>query len=577
MSATSPKQIAYEILKGFEKSFRWYSRITKEAQQRFEQARWKEVQGAVRERIAIYDKSLTEVVADIYQYVHPHQQSRDFWCELKLHYLKQLDNHPQFELAETFFNSVIGRLFKHQKIDDEIMFVLPSRCYLAGQFRDKVVNDFDATGSIRSLLLAIMQHYRFQLDFEDRERDLAWTERYLRESFTQAQLAAIHKVEILQPVFYRNKAAYLVGRMCAGNEQIPFVMALMLNSQGNMYVDTLLTDRNHLSALFGFARSYFMADTQYPAEVVAFLQQLLPNKKHFELYISLGYYKHGKTVFYRNFLQHLSQSQDQFEAAPGIRGLVMAVFHLPSYGVVFKLIKDEFAESKKITRQHVIDCYRLVKMHDRVGRMADTHEYMNFRLPLHRISAELLEELQTVAASNLEIAGDELIIKHLYIERKMTPLNIYLDQEQDAEKVQSAIDDLGRCIKHIAAANIFPGDMLHKNFGITRHGRVIYYDYDEICYMNQRNFRALPHNDDPYALDTLSVAPDDVFPEQFEYFILSKPPHKALLKALHPELLQPEYWQQLQKEAATGQIKDIHPYPDKQRFIRRFGGDTLTD
>ncbi|AWL12889.1 Isocitrate dehydrogenase kinase/phosphatase [Saliniradius amylolyticus] len=571
MTASDIHQIAYLILKGFEKSYRWHTRITTGAQERFEHADWQGVQQAVRERISIYDQAVTAAVSEIYQLVHPHQQDKSFWQRLKQRYLTILDAHPQFELAETFYNSIIGRIFKHQKINNDMMFVQPSRCYLAGQVRHTVVNTYDATGTVQQLLHAILKDYRFNRPFEDKERDFNWCEQYLRQTFSRKQLASVTSVEILHPIFFRNKGAYLVGRMCAAEQSHPFVLALLLNDNGELYIDTLLTERHDLSGLFGFARSYFMADTQYPAEVVAFLQELLPNKKHFELYISLGFYKHGKTVFYRNFLQHLSDSHDQFEVAPGIRGLVMAVFHLPSYGVVFKIIKDEFGESKKFGREHVVNRYKLVKMHDRVGRMADTHEYVNFRLPLNRVSDELLQELREQCANSIEIGDDSLIIKHAYIEKKLTPLNLYLDHETDPDKITHALNDLGRCIKQIAAANIFPGDMLHKNFGITRHGKVIFYDYDEICYMNERRFQRLPQSDDPYALDTLSVAPDDVFPEQFRHFIVGKKPLKDELMRLHPELTDPDWWQQVQKEVSNGLIKDVSPYPKHKRFALKFG------
>jgi isocitrate dehydrogenase kinase/phosphatase len=247
----------------------------------------------------------------------------------------------------------------------------------------------------------------------------------------------------------------------------------------------------------------------------------------------------------------------------------MAVFHLPSYGVVFKIIKDTFPESKKITRQHVKDCYRLVKMTDRVGRMADTHEYVNFRLPRQRISQVLLDELMDSCASSIELTESEVIIKHLYIERKMTPLNIYLEEETDTDKIRQTLDDLGICIKQIAAANIFPGDMLHKNFGVTRHGRVIFYDYDEICYMHQRDFREIPKSDDPYALDTLSVGPTDVFPEQFEHFIVGKKHLKTILKELHPDLMTANYWLQAQKKAQLGEVQDFIPYAENKRLQQK--------
>ena len=562
------KKVAYLIISHFDKSYRWFTRITRGAQERFELGEWKKTQWASKERITIYEQSLSDAVAEIYQLTEVHQKNDDFWQNLKKDFTQHLEGHPQFELAETFYNSVIGRLFKHKKIDNNIMFILPSRCFLPGQDRHKVVHSFDTTTTVREMYESIFKIYRFNIPFENYERDLINLEAALRKRLNRRQLASVHTVEILKPTFFRGKAAYLIGRICMPDETLPFVISLQRSNDHQLFVDALLTDRKDLSVIFGFARSYFMADTQNPAEVVAFLQELLPNKKQFELYMALGHFKHGKTVFYRNFLQHMENSDDMFEAAPGIRGLVMMVFHLPSYGVVFKIIKDKFAESKKITREHVKDCYRLVKMSDRVGRMADTHEYVNFRFPIKRIAPALIEELKETCESSIRITDDELIIKHLYIERKMTPLNLYLQQETDEDKIRNALNELGLCIKQIAMANIFPGDMLHKNFGITRHGRVIFYDYDEICLMSERNFRDLPKSDDPYALDTLSVGPNDVFPEQFEHFIVGKRKLKDILKSLHGDLMQPDYWRNLQEKCKNDDIQHFTPYSSESRFPR---------
>lgn len=573
------RQFAYQIISGFDKSYRWHSHITCDAKVRFENQQWSKSQLAIKERIAIYEQSLTDIVIDLYQQVHPKQQSSLFWSEAKKQYSSLLNNHPQFELAETFYNSVIGRIFKHGKIDDSMMFVLPSRCYLPGQDRAKVIFSFDTSGTVRAMHEAIFDTYRFKTPFDNLLLDLENMDKALRARLNRAQLASVHTVEMLKPVFYRGKAAYLVGRICMPDETLPFVIAMQMTDEGKLMVDALLTDRHHLSVIFSFARSYFMADTQYPAEVVAFLQELLPHKKHFELYMSLGFYKHGKTVFYRNYLQHLENtaiqcandkltSKDNFELAPGIKGLVMTVFHLPSYGVVFKVIKDEFAESKKMTREFVKDRYRLVKTTDRVGRMADTHEYVNFRFPLHRVDQELLDYLCQTCASSVTMTDTELVISHLYIERKMTPLNLYLQQQTDPKKIRNVLDELGLCIKQIALANVFPGDMLHKNFGVTKTGRVIFYDYDEICYMSERQFRSLPKNDDPYALDTLSIGPSDVFPEQFEHFIVPKKAFKDILKELHGDLMTTEYWLETQRITAQGIIQNFTPYPEQFRFTR---------
>ena len=566
-------KVAYLILHGFDKSYRWHSRITRDAQQRFEQALWQETQKAVKERIAIYERTLADAVGEIYQQVFPHQENNQFWLDLKTRYQKILSDHPQYELAETFYNSVLGRIFKHQKINDDMMFIMPTRCYLAGLQRHLVVHSFDTSGTVRRMLEDIFSQYHFDITFHDMPRDLQHLDGALRARLNREQLASVHTVEMLKPVFYRSKSAYLIGRICMPDETLPFVIPLSITEARNagekhkIVVEALLTERQDLSVVFSFARAYFMADTQHPAEVVAFLHELLPHKKKFELYIALGLYKHGKTVFYRNFLAHLEETNDQFAIAPGIRGLVMAVFHLPSYGVVFKIIKDEFPESKKITRQHVKDCYKLVKMTDRVGRMADTHEYVNFRLPRHRIEQALIDELLDCCASSIELTDEEVIIKHLYIERKMTPLNIFLEQQTNPALITSALNDLGLCIKQIAAAHIFAGDMLHKNFGITRGGRVIFYDYDEICYLTEREFRTLPKSDDPYAIDTLSVGPTDVFPEQFEHFIVGKKHLKQELKALHGEIMTAEYWQDMQAQSLKGDVPDFIPYNQAKRFV----------
>ena len=561
------KKIAYLIMGGFDKNYRKYTRITRGAQERFEKRLWNECQQSIRERINDYDQSVSDVVAELFDVMTPSQEPLELWVEMKLAYTKLLATHPQFELAETFYNSIICRIFKHGQIDDTMMYVNSTRCFLPGQDRLKVVNAFDTTGTVRNMFEEIFTVYRFNTAFAELPRDLGNLDTGLRKILSPEQLSSVHTVEMLKSVFYRGKAAYLIGRICMPDETIPFVIALRINRFHQIFVDALLTDRKDLSVIFGFARSYFMADSQYPAEVVAFLQELLPNKKQFELYMSLGFYKHGKTEFYRNYKAHVERTDDLFALAPGIKGLVMTVFHLPSYGVVFKVIKDEFAESKKITREHVKDRYRLVKTSDRVGRMADTHEYVNFTFPLDRFDSELLTYLKETCAGSIEINENNLIIKHLYIERRMTPLNLYLRDETDEEKIRHAIDELGLCIKQIALTNIFPGDMLHKNFGITKHGRVIFYDYDEICFMDERNFREIPKSDDPYALDSLSVAPNDVFPEQFEHFIVGKKHLKDCLKELHGDLMTPAYWRQLQAVCKEGKTINFTPYNPRKSFF----------
>ena len=253
--------------------------------------------------------------------------------------------------------------------------------------------------------------------------------------------------------------------------------------------------------------------------------------------------------------------------APGVRGMVMTVFTLPGFSTVFKLIKDRFSPSKNVTREIVIDRYRMVKYVDRVGRLADTQEFADFRFPLAKFDPECLSELLEVAPSTVEVQGDEVLIRHCWTERRMIPLNIYLETASE-QQVLDGLEEYGLAIKQLAAANIFPGDMLLKNFGVTRHGRVVFYDYDEISYLTEVNFRKIPEprtpEDEMSAEPWYSVGPHDVFPEEFPRFLFTDHKLRKLFKEVHGDLFKASYWQSLQEAIREGKVIDVYPYKRKE-------------
>jgi isocitrate dehydrogenase kinase/phosphatase len=251
----------------------------------------------------------------------------------------------------------------------------------------------------------------------------------------------------------------------------------------------------------------------------------------------------------------------------------MHVFNLPSYPYVFKVIKDVFGPSKTTDHETVMGKFRMVKQVDRVGRMADAIEFTNLALPRSRFGAELLDQLNTLAPSVIEIDGDNLIVKLCYVERRMTPLNIYLDTATP-EQVDHAVREYGDAIRELAIANVFPGDMLWRNFGVNRHDRVVFYDYDEIEFLTDCIFRAVPEAPNPEA--ELSgeawypVGRFDVFPEEFATFLLGSPKvHDAFMRH-HAELLRPAFWHECQRQVARGEIVDFFPYSEAIRFCNRF-------
>ena len=351
------------------------------------------------------------------------------------------------------------------------------------------------------------------------------------------------------------------------------MIPILINDDLKLYVDTVITDVDDLALIFSFTRAYFMVNTDVPSGLVGFLKSILPTKSSADLYTCIGLQKQGKTLFYREFLHHLQHSSDKLIIAPGIKGMVMSVFTLPSFPYVFKVIKDHFAPPKEIDRKTVKEKYQMVKMHDRVGRMADTLEFSHVAFPLDRFSEELLEELKQSIASSLTIDDHQLIIRHLYIERRMVPFNIYLDHADDA-LLEASVMSYGNAIREMIAANIFPGDMLLKNFGVTRHGRVVFYDYDEICHMDEIRIRAIPKaqteeqelSSEPW----FHVGDDDFFPEQFEHFVINHPKVREKFLEHHPELLDPKYWKQVQNDIKEHKRHDVFPYRTNRRFIRRY-------
>jgi isocitrate dehydrogenase kinase/phosphatase len=327
--------------------------------------------------------------------------------------------------------------------------------------------------------------------------------------------------------------------------------------------------------LFSFARAYFFVDMEVPAGYISFLRWLMPKKPRAEIYMSVGLAKQGKTLFYRDLHYHLRHSTDRFVVAPGIKGMVMLVFTLPSFPYVFKLIRDRFAPPKDIDRQTVMDKYLMVKLHDRVGRMADTLEYSRVALPLERFDPALVEDLKQECASLIEIDADQLIIGHAYIERRMQPLNLHVEElrrDGDTERLRIALREYGNAIKELAGAGIFPGDMLLKNFGVTRHERVVFYDYDEIQPMGEVSFRRIPparsYEEELAAEPYWTVGPSDVFPEQFERFLVADPAAREMFFQYHRDLLDPDFWSRKQEHVRSGVQEDVFPYPEEARFRR---------
>ena len=574
-SSALAETIAETVLEGFNKHFRIFQKITAGAMGRFETEDWIAERDASRKRVLFYDKRADEAIETLREIFGPALDDMSIWKQVKVLYIMLLQDHKQPELAETFYNTVFCRMFDRTYFNNEYIFVRSavSTEYIESD-RPAYHVYYPAKLGLRTTIRRVLKSCHFSLPFEDMQRDVRRITRTLSEGFRERPRKAHlnFQIHVINAIFFRNKAAYVVGKAINEYDIFPFAVPILNNGEGGLYVDTLLLGENALNQLFDFSYVYFMVEHPVPSAIVHFLQGLMPTRTKEDLYSAIGYHKQGKTDFYRDFLHHLTYSDDELIQAPGIPGMVMAVFTLPSYPYVFKVIRDRFAPPKEMSRKDVEEKYQLVKEHDRVGRMADMMEYSYVALPKSRFSVELLEELLETCESSISCDGQcNLIIKHVYIERRMIPLNIELEDADD-ERVDGLIRGYGEAIKELAAANIFAGDLLFKNFGVTPLGRVVFYDYDEVVYLTDCNFRKIPPprfpEDELASEPWYSVAANDIFPEEFASFLLGdRRIRKSFLK-YHRDLLEVDFWVNKQEKIRSGELEDVFPYPQRIRFTR---------
>ncbi|MBB5192305.1 isocitrate dehydrogenase kinase/phosphatase [Silvimonas terrae] len=571
--------LARAILDGFDCHYRLFRECSQSAKGYFEAGDTHAQRETVKRRIAFYDLRVDEAVERILQEFHPENLPDEVWARAKTQYISLLVNHKQPELAETFFNSVCCRILHRTYFHNDFIFYRPavSTEYIEA-WEPQVYRTYYPTRTwLEDTVERILTDFDFTLPFEDLKRDVRYILRAAHAHMGHwPKLSFNSQIQVMASPFYRGKTAYIIGRVINGDLDLPFALPLYRNDAGQLYVDAALFNHYHIRHLFSLSRAYFLVDMDVPSATVHFLHQVLPDCSRAELYTMLGLGKQGKTMFYRELFHHLRHSSDRFTIAPGIKGMVMIVFTLPSFPFVFKVIKDVIPPPKEVDRKLVRAKYQMVKQHDRVGRMADSWEFSNVALPRDRCDPELLNELATLAPSMYEEDGDTVVIRHLYIERRMMPLNILLDQSQ-GQIVEDVIRDYGNALRELAIANIFPGDMLFKNFGITRAGRVVFYDYDEIEYMTDCDFRRIPPPLAPeYELSGeawYTGHKNEVYPEEFGTFLLTRADMRAAFMKYHADLLTPEFWQQTKARIGRGIVEDFFPYPQDTRFSVRFGGE----
>lgn len=552
------------IEKGFDSYMADFREVTRRAARRFAERDWHAGVADATERLDLYPTRVQDLVDKLRALHGDRAQDRLVWAATKAVYSGRIAHRHDCELAETFYNSITRKIFATVGVDQDIEFVHSDFSTVPRTDYWPVTSRFEAPGDLPGLIESILEKISPPAPFRDRARSARRVAERLERTFD----AAVGRAEVLDAVFYRRKGAYIIGRIDVGGVWHPLVLAL-LNTDEGMVVDAVLTDSDAVSILFSFTRSHFHVDLEPAHEVVAFLSSLMPHKRLAELYIGIGHHKHGKTLLYRDVMAHLASSTEIFDVAPGIPGLVMITFTMPDYEYVFKVIRDHFPPVKSVTRTRVKERYRLVFRHDRAGRLVEAQEFEHLSFDRDRFAPRLLDELVDEAGKTVHLDGDSVVIDHCYIERRVTPLNLYVEKA-DFDAARRAVVDYGTAIGEMARTGIFPGDLLLKNFGVTRHGRVVSYDYDELSLIEELNFRKIPQarevDDEMSDQPWFGVGPNDIFPEEFRSFLGLSGELREAFETENRDLFDVDWWKSMQDRLAAGEIIDIRPYWDRYRI-----------
>jgi isocitrate dehydrogenase kinase/phosphatase len=558
---------AAAIHTAYERWIRGFEEITRRARERFERRDWRAAQADTTARLALYRIHLDGAVADVADILEDAVLERTRWAAVKARHQECLVGRPDAELGRTFFNSVTRRIFSTVGADPGIEYIDPSPDTGAAVDQDLLAS-YNAPAVDPALVRAILDAYPWSVPYAQADRDASDVAALIQERLAEAAGQGPVTLDMLRPVFYRNKGAYLVGRVRQGQAVWPLVLPL-LNAERGIVVDAVLMTESEASVVFGFSWTYFRVEAPHPRAMIEFLRTIMPLKRVDELYTAIGFNKHGKTELYRTLLAELERPEARFAFAEGEEGMVMAVFTLPSWSVVFKIIKDSFGAPKNTTRQAVMERYHFVFVRDRVGRLADAQEFEHLDFPRRCFPDDLLEYLLSVAGATVRVEDDRVIVRQLYTERRVTPLNLFLRDAEEAAACEAVLD-YGNAIKDLAAADIFTGDMLLKNFGVTRNGRVICYDYDELCLLSECRFRRLPEPrsiEEEFAAEPwFHVGEMDVFPEEFRAFLVPPGKVREVFLAAHGDLLDVEFWQGVQHRLAAGEVFDVFPYRRSTRL-----------
>ena len=566
--------VASDVIHAHTMAFQHRARAIPQAAKRaFELRDWQESLRLSRERIVIFRWLQDRALAWLSDFTQDEPDQEAFWDLVVEHHKARIADTYQGDVAYAFLASI-----RRHAMQDRWRFIDYSYRRATGAKRPALADraiihkELRFTGPVHAATInRVMTVLGLNGTFVDLPRDCAAIAQRINEQFGIQSTAAQGRILVIDGGFYRNRGAYLVGRIDVFAEQHPFALALLNGDQG-IYVDAVILDSDPLRYIFSSSLANFHVTNPNFHELIDFLYTLMPKRPRGLHYSTIGYNHVGKTAVMLEIERHMARGEDHLDYAPGPRGSVAIGFTARELRYVLKIIRDKPTDQYKWGHfpgiEAVLAKYRQVHELNRAGSMLDNVMYRNAALPETFFDAELLAELLDAASENVALQHGMVVFRHLIVQMKMSPLPEFL-KTASAEDARQAISSLGRCIKNNAAANVFNKDLDGRNYGVGQTRKVYLFDYDAVEPLTSVKVRS---NTDRF--DGEEDVPDWFFedgvvflPEEIELHLrINDRDLRRWFRQEHGDLLTTGFWLARQAELNSGQIPVVMTYPNSCRL-----------
>jgi isocitrate dehydrogenase kinase/phosphatase len=524
-----------------------------------------------KRRLALYSNGIEELGSRLREAFPRVAKDESIWREVEARYLPLIEDRYEADLAFAFLNSVKRRI--HQGEWQPVEYAFRGTVGATANSSNGIYCSFPGGGGIsRDTVLEILDIPALTRPYRNRLQDADQVAERLNRVLAARGGAGIDRIEMINAGFYRNRGGYIVGRVVLGDEGLfPFIIAL-LNDEDGVYVDAVLSSEADAHNIFSSTLANFHVTNNYYHELSEFLHSIMPKRPLGLHYSTIGFNHVGKVAVMNELRDELVNGNDVLETAVGFRGTVAIGFSSPHSAYNLKVIRDKPTANYKWGKFEGIDSvmrkYGRVHEINRTGSMLDNIIYYNLKLDRSWFDPALLDELLVEASETVYLRGDAVILKYLIVQRRMTPLPVFLETASQAE-AETAIINLGDCIKNNAAANIFNKDLDARNYGVSRFIKVYLFDYDAL-----EPFTDVKIRSNEGRIDGEEEPPDWFFedglvflPEEIEAgLMIPNRQLRRLFREVHGDLLTTEYWQRIQDDLHAGKVPSVRIYPKSREL-----------